>query len=57
VQSRTEQQGIGAAIRAGAEDPRDVKERAEKEKAELEKAEREKAFAAKRRKAQASQNQ
>jgi len=55
LQARSEQQGISAAIRAGAEDPRDVKEKQEKEKAEAERAEREKALRAKRRKAQASQ--
>jgi hypothetical protein len=57
VQARTEQQGIGAAIRAGAEDPRDLKEKVAIAKAEKEKADREKALrAAKRRKVQTSQN-
>ena len=57
VKARTEQQGIGAAIRAGADDPRDAKEKAEKAKAEKEKADREKAARAKRRKIQANQTQ
>ena len=46
VRARTEQQGIGAAIRAGAEDPRDLKEKADREKA---------LRAAKRRKVQVNQ--
>ena len=60
LQARTEQQGIGAAIKAGADDPRDVKEKQEialaEAKAEQARAEREKALKAKRRKAQASQD-
>jgi hypothetical protein len=56
VQARTEQQGIGAAIRAGAEDPRDLKEKEAIAKAQKEKADREKALrAAKRRKVQVNQ--
>jgi hypothetical protein len=60
VQARSEQQGIGAAIRAGADDPRDVKEKEEQARAAAEakaKAEKEKALKDKRRKLQASQNQ
>jgi hypothetical protein len=57
VAARTEQQGIGTAIRAGAEDPRDVKEQEEIAKAEKEKADKDRALrAAKRRKVQASQS-
>jgi hypothetical protein len=56
VQARTEQQGIGAAIRAGAEDPRDLKEKEAIAKAQKEKADREKALrTAKRRKVQVNQ--
>jgi hypothetical protein len=61
LKARTEQQGIGAAIRAGADDPRDVKEKEEearaRAKAEKERADREKAARAKRRKPPASQGQ
>jgi hypothetical protein len=61
VKARTDQQGIGAAIRAGADDPRDVKEKEEQAKAEAkaekERTDREKAARAKRRKIQASQTQ
>lgn len=56
VQARSEQQGISAAIKAGADDPRDLKEKEAIAKAEKEKADREKALRAKRRKAQATQN-
>jgi hypothetical protein len=56
VQARTEQQGIGAAIRAGAEDPRDLKEKEAIAKAQKEKADRERALrTAKRRKVQVNQ--